>query len=124
MRALYRFKSSYLKRTKSQRIDIATMIFPAFFGFLVSAAVLISDLSQVPPSGDKYPANLPIATPKVKSLYSGKRLLFVASHGVEDHEIIYQHQFFTEREAVVEIACPLGKQIVISDFTKPSYLVD
>ena len=65
---------SYLKReTKSQRIDTAAMIFPAFFGSFVSAAVLISDLSQVAPSGDKYPANLPIATPKVKSLYAGKR---------------------------------------------------
>lgn len=78
----------------------------------------LSTLSEVPRSGDSYPKTLPkLSNPQ---LYSNKRLLFVLSHGVEDHEVYYPHQYFSSRGATISFACPENFAI-ISDFFKPTH---
>mmetsp|Transcript_18907 Transcript_18907/g.48074 ORF Transcript_18907/g.48074 Transcript_18907/m.48074 type:complete len:528 (-) Transcript_18907:1032-2615(-) len=86
----------------------------------------ILSLSDVAPSGDQYPSRLPVLTRSAP--FAGKEVLFVFSHGVEDHEIYYQLQYFTARGANVTFACPhvLNQynisSVVLSDFYRPSYV--
>jgi len=81
----------------------------------------ITSLDQVDPSGDNYPQLLPpVSNP---SLFHRRRVLFALDHGVEDHEIIYPHQYFTDRGAQVIFGCPHSGTAVLSDFFKPKYVV-
>lgn len=78
----------------------------------------ISKLSEVSPSGDQYPKLIPQTTNS--SLYKNLKILFVFSHGVEDHEVYYPHQYFQSRGAIISFACP-QKFAIISDFFKPTH---
>lgn len=100
----------------------------AFAGLLasvlpsLSATMPIASLAQLGVSGDHYPQQLP--QPSDASLFAGKRVLFAIDHGVEDHEVYYQHQYFTDRGAVVLFARPGGGSILLSDFFNPSHAVN
>ena len=85
-------------------------------------------LGEVLPSGDSYP-NTMVAPSGHPYAFAGKQVLFAFSHGVEDHEVFYQHQYFTQRGANVTFGCPArsapsAARCVISDFYKPSYTVE
>jgi putative intracellular protease/amidase len=83
----------------------------------------ITRLDQVPASGDQYPTSLPQVTRSSIQKLQGKQVLFVASHGVEDHEVLYTYQYFHDRGANVTLACPSGPPfLVLSDFIKPSFI--
>ena len=83
-----------------------------------SVFIPISQLSEVSPSGDQYPKLIPETTNS--SLYKELKILFVLSHGVEDHEVYYPHQYFQSRGAIIYFACPENFAI-ISDFFKPTH---
>ena len=102
-----------------------TLCFIALFASVTANVQVarVTNIGQVPPSGDQYPAFLPVADSSNPTPFSGKNVAFFLSHGVEDHEVYYQHQYFTSRGAVVEFVC-VNDRTVLSDFVKPSYVVD
>ena len=83
----------------------------------------VTTIDQVPASGDQYPAFLPVVDPSDPTPFRGKKAIFMLSHGAEDHEVYYQHQYFTSRGATVEFLC-VNERTVLSDFVKPTYVVD
>ena len=96
-------------------------LLPLFYAS--SALKPITRLDQVPASGDRYPTALPRVTRAGIQRFQGKQVLFVASHGVEDHEVLYTYQYFHDRGATVTLACPTGPPfLVLSDFIKHSFL--
>jgi putative intracellular protease/amidase len=82
----------------------------------------ITSLKQVGVSGDRYPQVLPAV--RDANAFRGKSVLFAIDHGVEDHEVYYQYQYFSDRGAHVSWARPGGGKIVLSDFFNPSHLVE
>uniref|UniRef100_A0A6B2L3K9 DJ-1/PfpI domain-containing protein n=1 Tax=Arcella intermedia TaxID=1963864 RepID=A0A6B2L3K9_9EUKA len=90
---------------------------------LASAGLLtnITSYDQIADSGDQYPQFLPYKPPNLP--FQPKKVLFALGDGVEDHEVYFLHQYFTDRGAAVLFGC-FSKQVVISDFFKPSYILD
>lgn len=90
--------------------------------YSLSDLVPVLDLGSVADSGDSYPSTLPIPGPGLP--FAGKKVLFAISHGVEDHEVYYVHQYYSVRGAEIVFGCPSPGRVALSDFTKPSYLVN
>ena len=89
----------------------------------------VETLGDLPPSGDTYPSTMCAPTEKTKTAFEGKNVVFVFSHGVEDHEVYYQFQYFANRGAKITFACPSesvpgADGCILSDFIKPTYSVE
>ena len=78
--------------------------------------------SQVP-SGTVYP----IQQPAVESaeLFRGKKVAILASHGVEENEIVFPYTYLTQRGAQVDILVPswTAEGITAVQFLKPTLWV-
>ena len=75
------------------------------------------------PSGIPYSAvQPPVEDP---TLFAGKRVGILASHGVEESEIVFPYTFLVERGANVEVLTPewAPDGIVASQFLKPTLFV-
>ena len=86
----------------------------------------LTQLADVLPSGDTYPDTM--VAPSDEHAFAGTKVLFAMSHGVEDHEVYYQHQYFIQRGASVVFGCPASAvpgaaRCILSDFYKPTYSV-
>lgn len=90
----------------------------------VDASSLFSPIqdSQVP-SGMAYDIHLPVARDPLQ--FQGKRVAILASHGVEESEIVFPVEYLEQRGATVEVLVPEWSKegIIASQFLKPSLFV-
>ena len=91
--------------------------------FQASAGVFEPVRDEQVPAGDPYAVvQPPIESPQ---LFKGKRVAILASHGVEETEIVFPYTYLSDRGAKVDVLVPdwTPKGIVASLFLKPTIWV-
>lgn len=75
------------------------------------------------PSGLSYDISQPLV--EQQDLFAGKRVAILASHGVEEDEIVFPYEYLAKRGAVVDVLVPewTPQGIVVSRFLKPTLFI-